>query len=164
MYLTSVQFSSVAQSCSTLCNPMNCSTPGLSVPLWLSTKPLKICLFFLFNLACSWAPKTQISKEFIRTAFQQKLVSSLRKGSTAKKNKIFCIYFSSVQFSRSVVSNSLRPHESQHARPPGPSPTPGVHSDSRPLSQWCHPAISSSTVPFSSCPQTLPASESFPMS
>ena len=74
------------------------------------------------------------------------------------------IQFSSVQFSRSVVSDSLRPHELQHARPPGPSPTPGVHSDSGPLSQWCHPAISSSVVPFSSCPQSLPASESFPMS
>ena len=66
--------------------------------------------------------------------------------------------FSSVQFSRSVVSDSLRPHEPQHARPPCPSPTPGVHSDSRPLSQWCHPAISSSVVPFSSCPQSLSAS------
>ena len=70
----------------------------------------------------------------------------------------------SVQFSCSLVSHSLRPHELQHARPPCPSPTPGVHSDSRPLSQWCHPAISSSVVPFSSCPQSLPASESFPMS
>ena len=70
----------------------------------------------------------------------------------------------SVQFSRSVVSNSLRPHESQHARPPCPSPTPRVHSDSRPSSRWCHPAISSSVIPFSSCPQSLPASESFPMS
>ena len=71
---------------------------------------------------------------------------------------------SSVQFSRSVVSNSLQPHESQHARPPCPSPTPGVHSDSRPSNRWCHPAISSSVVPFSSCPQSLPASQSFPMS
>ena len=71
---------------------------------------------------------------------------------------------SSVQFSRSVVYNSLQPHESQHTRPPCPSPTPGIHSDSRPLSQWCHPAISSSVVPFSSCPQSLPVSESFPMS
>ena len=70
----------------------------------------------------------------------------------------------SVQFSRSVVSDSSRSHESQHARPHCPSPTPGVHSDSRPLSQWCHPAISSSVVPFSSCPQSLPASGSFPMS
>ena len=72
--------------------------------------------------------------------------------------------FSSVQFSHSVVSDSLWHHESQHARPPCPSPTPGVHSDSRPSSQWCHPAISSSVVPFSSCPQSQPASESFPMS
>ena len=72
--------------------------------------------------------------------------------------------FSSIQFSRSVVSNSLWPHESQHARPPCLSPAPGVHSYSRPSSQWCHPAISSSVVPFSSCPQYLPASESFPMS
>ena len=71
---------------------------------------------------------------------------------------------SSVQFSRSVVSDSLRPHELQHARPPCPSPTPGVHSDSRPSSQWCHPAISSSVVPFSSCPQSLPALRYFPMS
>ena len=66
--------------------------------------------------------------------------------------------------SRSVVSDSLPPHESQHARTPCPSPTPGVHSDSRSSSQWCHPAISSSVVPFSSCPQSLPAPESFPMS
>ena len=71
--------------------------------------------------------------------------------------------FSSVQISRSVVSNSLRPHESQHTRPPCPSPTPGVHPDSRPSSQWCHPAISSSVVPFS-CSQSLPALGSFPMS
>ena len=70
----------------------------------------------------------------------------------------------SVQFSRSVVSNSLRPNELQHARPPCPSPTPGVHSNSCPSSWWYHPAISSSVVPFSSCPQSLPASESFPMS
>ena len=68
------------------------------------------------------------------------------------------------QNSRSVVSYSLRPHESQHARPPCPSPTPGVHSNSCPSSWWCHPAISSSVVPFSSCPQSLPASRSFPMS
>ena len=63
----------------------------------------------------------------------------------------------SVQFSRSVMSDSLWPHESQHTRPPCPSPTPRVHSDSHPSSQWCHPAISSFVVPFSSCPQYLPA-------
>ena len=73
-------------------------------------------------------------------------------------------YYCSVQFSRSVVSGSLRPHESQHARPPCPSPSPRVHSDSHTLSPWCHLDISSLVVPFSSCPQSLPASESFPMS
>ena len=73
-----------------------------------------------------------------------------------------CMY--SVQFSRSVVSDSLWPHELQHARPPCPSQTPGVYSNSCPSSQWCHPAISSSVFPFSSCPQSLQASESFPMS
>ena len=75
--------------------------------------------------------------------------------------KVFTI--ASVQFSRSVVSDSLRPHELQHARPPCPSPTPGVHSESHSSSQWCHPAIPSSVVPFSSWPHSLPASESFPM-
>ena len=71
---------------------------------------------------------------------------------------------SSVQFSRSVVSNSLHTHESQHARPSCPSPTPRVHPNPRLLSRWCHPAISSSVIPFSSFPQSLPASGSFPMS
>ena len=80
----------------------------------------------------------------------------------AERRKV--ISFSSVQFSNSVVSDSLLPYESQHARPSCPSPSPGVHSNSRPSSRWCHPAISSSVVPFFSCPQSLPASESFPMS
>ena len=72
------------------------------------------------------------------------------------------LYLSSVQFSRSVMSDSLRPlNNKQHARPPCPLPTPRVHSDSRPSSQWCHPAISSSVVPFSSCPQSFTASGSF---
>ena len=70
----------------------------------------------------------------------------------------------SVQFSLSVVSNSLQPHEPQHARLPCPSPTPGVHPNPCPLSQWCHPTISSSVVPLSSCPQSFTASGSFPMS
>ena len=89
-----------------------------------------------------------------------------------KQNKLYqCLeryslnfLLSSVQFSHSVVSNSLRPHEVQLARPPCRSLTPGIHSDSHPSSQWCHPAMSSSDVPFSSCPQSLPESESFPMS
>ena len=75
-----------------------------------------------------------------------------------------CSDFQSVQFSHSVMSNSLRPHESQHARHPSPSPTPGVYSNSCPSSHWCHPAVSFSVVPFSSCPQYLPAPGSFPIS
>ena len=74
------------------------------------------------------------------------------------------IWFSSVQFRCSVVSNSLWPHEPQHARPPCPPPTPGVHPNPCLSSWWCHPAISSSVVPFSSCPQSFQASGSFPMS
>ena len=72
--------------------------------------------------------------------------------------------FSSVQFSHSVVSDSLQPHEPQHSRPSCPSPTPGVHPNACPLSQWCHPTISSSIVPFSSCPQSFPVSGFFQMS
>ena len=71
---------------------------------------------------------------------------------------------SSVQFSCSVVSDSLWPHEAQHPRPPYPSPAPGVYPNSCPLSRWCHPTTSSSVIPFSSCPQSFPASGSFPMS
>ena len=74
------------------------------------------------------------------------------------------ISFSSVQFSRSVVSDSLWPHESQHTRPPCPPPTCRVYPNPCPSSRWCHPAISSSVVPFSSCPQSFPALGSFPMS
>ena len=72
--------------------------------------------------------------------------------------------FSSVQFSRSVVSDSLWPHEPQHARPPCPSPTPGVHPNPCRLSRWCHLTLSSSDIPFFSCPQSFPASGSFQMS
>ena len=71
------------------------------------------------------------------------------------------LLFSSVH---SVMSDSMRPHELQYARPLCPSPTPGVHPNSCPLSRWCHPAISSSVIPFSPCPQSIPASESFSMS
>ena len=78
--------------------------------------------------------------------------------------RYFLLLNSSVQFSHSVMSDSLWPHESQHARPPCPSPTPRVYPNSCPSSRWCHPAISSSVVPFSSCPHPLPGSRSFPMS
>ena len=79
--------------------------------------------------------------------------------------KVLCtVPWASAQFIRSVVFDASRLHESQHARPPCPSPTPRVYSNSCPSSRWCHPAISSSAVPFSSCPQSLPASGSFPVS
>ena len=88
----------------------------------------------------------------------------LRSAKIAKSSSLR-IYGFSIQFSSVAQSCiTLRPHELKHARPPCPSPTSGVHPNSCPLSQWCHPAISSSVVPFSSCPQSLPASESFPVS
>ena len=88
--------------------------------------------------------------------------------STSKKENsmtAFLIYLTcfQFQFSRSVISDSLRPHEPQHTRPPCPSPTPGVLPNPCPLSRWCHPTISSSIVPFSFCPQSFPASGSFQM-
>ena len=88
-------------------------------------------------------------------------ISSLVHGESFRINIITRI--SSVQISRSVVSNSLQPHEPQYARPPCPSSTPRVHPNPCPLSRWCHPTISSSVIPFS-CPQSFPASGSFPMS
>ena len=90
----------------------------------------------------------------------QTLNQSLPNMSWDRSQEITMVFWTacSVHCSRSVLSDSLRPHESQHARPLCPSPTPGVHSDSRPSSPWCHLAISSSVVPFSSCPQSLPAS------
>ena len=82
----------------------------------------------------------------------------------SQKSFFLSFYWLSVQFNCSVVSDSLQPHESQHARPPCSSPILGVHSDSRSSRQWCHPVISSSVVPFSSCLQSLPESGSFPVS
>ena len=113
---------------------------------------------------------TKVNKTYVYSLTSSCKKNTIQKGNTTCWNSgnpsqlPSQLMFSSVQFRRSVVSDSLRPHESQHTRPPCPSPTPGVHSDSRPLSQRCHPAISSSVVPFSSCPQSLPASECFPMS
>ena len=110
--------------------------------LWKCKTSLYFCIpwqHFLITPLHFWTPMMTLSTE--------KLLS---KG-------VSSVQFSSVKFSRSVMSDSLRPHESQHARPPSPSPTPGVHSDSHPSSQWCHPAISSSVVPFSSCPPIPPS-------
>ena len=106
-----------------------------------------------------------LDKKQIRVIFWFEFKMGYKAVETTCNNNAFSTgTASSVQFSHSVVTDSLQPHESQHARPPCPSPSPGVHSNSRPSSPWCPPAISSSVVPFSSCPQSLPASESFPMS
>ena len=105
---------------------------------------LSYCRGILYHLSNQGSP---LSKEYIFTQM-----------------KSSWIILSSVQFSHSVVSNSSQPHESQHAKPPCPSPTPGGYSNSCPSSRWCHPAISSSVIPFSSCPQSFPASGSFLMS
>ena len=93
----------------------------------------------------------------------QSFLISLSQGKR-NKSKISKWDLSSVQFRHSVMSDSLWPHESQHARPPCPIPTPGVHINSCASSPWCHPTISSSVIPFSSCPESLPASGSFPVS
>ena len=109
---------------------------GLPGPAWaLTLKSKSVCL--LFTILCLSPTLLTLTEGYLRLPFSEE--NQLR----------------SDQISRSVVSDSLRPHESQHARPPFPSPTPGVHWDSCPSSQWCHPAISSSVVPFSSCPQSL---------
>ena len=105
-----------------------------------------------------------INSIFVNMIFVGKIILSLNPSLPMWLQSSWLSCFSSVQFSSSVVSDSLRPHEFQHARPPCPSLTPRVHSNSRPLSRWYHPAISSSVVPFSTCPQSLPAPQSFPMS
>ena len=133
------------------CNPMDCSPPRSAVRGISQARILK-WVASSFSSGSSW-PRDQTRVSCIAGGFF----------TTEPPGKPHSL-ISSVQFSHSVVSNSLRPHELQHARPPCLSPIPRVHSDSHPSSQWCHPAISSSVVPFSSCPQSLPASESFPMS
>ena len=105
-------------------------------------------------------------REFWRFAIPLMKETDCSKSWFSQINSRFLIFgtATSVQFSRSVMSDSLQPHESQHTRPPCPSPTPEVYPNSCPSGRWCHPAIWSSIVPFSSCPQSLPASESFPTS
>ena len=122
---------------------------------WKILKEIRIADHLLRNLYAG-------QEATVRTGHGTKDWFQIGKG--VRQSYILSPCFSSVQFSHSVMSNSLWPHESQHARPPCPSTTPGVHSDSCPSSQWCHPAISSSVIPFSSFPQSLPAAESFPMS
>ena len=135
----------------------------LSLSLLFSKENLLVCLFsLLFSYSLYHLSVFFFSVLFLNCflpsaffGFSFFFLSSLLR---------WMVQFSSVQFSRSVVSDSLQPHESQHTRPPYPSPTPEVYSNSCPSSRWCHPAISSSVTPFSSCPQSLPASGSFPVS
>ena len=104
-----------------------------------------------------------MTKFILKTKISKIAITTLKK---KKRTRLDYLHYliSQLQFSCSVVSDSLQPHESQHTRPPCPSPTPGDYPNSCPSGRWCHPAISSSVVPFSSCPQSLPASRSFPMS
>ena len=135
MFSSSLIFDNLITMC-LVCSSLSLSFLGLSV----------LCgREWLFNFPC-WGSYWLLS---LQTPSQSLSLS-------------FPSQFSLAQFSCSVVSDSLWPHESQHVRPPCPSPTPGVHSDSCPSSWWCHPAISSSVVPFSSCLQSLPGSASFP--
>ena len=154
----------VVKSCLTLWNPMDCSTPGFPVLHYLP-ESVQIHIHRVDDAILPPHPLPPSSPLF----------SAICKASSDSHFAVLHSFFlgmvlitgsCSVQFS-SVTQSCLTlcdPHESQHARLPCPSPTPRVHSDSRPSSPWCHPAISSSVVPFSSCPQSLPASESFPMS
>ena len=129
--------SEVTQSCPTLCEPMDYRVHGI-----LQARILEWVAFPFSRGSSQLRDQTQVF-----------CIAGTFFASWATREAL-----SSVQFSCSVVSDSLRPHELQHARPPCPSPTPGVHSNSCPSSRWCHPAISSSVVPFSSWPQSLPAS------
>ena len=153
VHMHSVQLvSSVAQSCLTLCDPIDCSPPGSSVHEDSPVKNTGVCCHVLlqgiFPTQGLNLDPPNCGQILYLLGYQGSPTQGIR----------------SDQISHSVMSDSLQPHESQHARPPCPSPTPGVHPYSRPSSRWCHPAISSAVVLFSSCPQSLPASESFPVS
>ena len=168
------------QSWLTLCNPVDHSLPSSSVQKFsrqenfhfllqgiFPTQGSKRCLLRLLHWQAGSLPLVPPGKPKIFFLPTPKVEPSPPGWKAGILNTRPCgishYQFSSVQ-SLSCVRLFATPWITQHARPPCPSPTPGVHSDSRPSSQWCHPAISSSVVPFSSCPQSLPASGSFPMS
>ena len=133
-----------------ICWYIECSTFTVSsFRIWNSSTRIPLALFIVM------LPKPHLTSYSRMSGSTWVITPSWLSGSW----RSFLYQIRSDQISRSVMSNSLRSHESQHTRPPCPTPTHGVHWDSRPLSQWCHPAISSSVVPFSSCPQSLPASE-----
>ena len=183
-WLLLYQFSSVAQLCPTLCDPMHCSTPGFPVhhqPLdltqthvhWVvdATQPSHPVIPFCSHLEsfpASWS--FQMSQFFASGGQSIGLSVSVLPMNTQDWFPLEWTgwkpiqHCKAIQFSCSVMSDSLQPHEPQHIRPPCPSPTPRVYLNSCPLSWWCHPTISSSVVPFFSCPQSLPASGSYQMS
>ena len=145
-----------------LCNPIDCSPRGFPVHGILQARILE-WITIPFSRGSSW-PKNGIQGLLHCRQFT---VWATMEAQIVLKGLTICealVGSSSVQFSHSVVSDSLWPHGLQHARPPCPSPTPGVYPNSCPLSWWCHPTISSSIVPFTSCPQSFPASGSFQMS
>ena len=124
----------------------------------------KYCtLIHTYGIYKKWFRWTYLQGKDRDTEIENRFVDTVRRGGWDKLGEQHW-QFTSVHFSRSVVSDSLRPHESQHARPPCPSPTPGVYPNSCPLSQWYHPTISFSVICLSSCPQSFPASGAFPMS
>ena len=167
------------QSCQTLCEPIDSSPPGSPVPGILQARTLEWAAISFSNawkwkvkvrslspvwlLATPWTAAYQAPPPmgFSRQEFWSGVPSPspLRSLNQTLITQACCvsIQFSSVQFSHSVVSDSSRPRELQHARPPCPSPIPGVHPNPCPLSRWCHPTISSSVIPFSSCPRSFPA-------
>ena len=164
-----VLVSAVQRSKSTLC--MYIHIP----PSWISPLPCHHAISPLgHHRAPSWAPRIiqQVPTNYLfytrshiyTPPLLSQFISSLLPTSPCPHVCFLCLCLYSVQFSRSVMSDSLWPHKPQHARPPGPSPTPGVHPNPCPLCRWCHPTISSSVVPFSSFPQSFPASGSFQMS
>ena len=143
--------SEVTQSCPTLNDPTDCSLPGSSVHGIFQARVLE---WGAIAFSYPFPPATiNFFSKSVSLCFVSSFVSFL-----------FRFHISVSQLSRSVVSDSLRPHESQHTRPPCPSPTPGACSNPCPWSRWCRPTISSSVVPFSSCPRSLLSSGSFPVS
>ena len=154
----------VTKSCPTLCDPMNCGPPGSSVHgIFQARKPEWVAIPFSRG---SCGPQGSNLHLLHRQAGSLTLSTfQLMTNLIPLYNEtVGNIYTPDIQFSHLVMSEFVWPHGLQHARLPCPSPTPRTCGNSCPLSQWCHPAISSSVVPFSSCLQSFPASRSFPMS
>ena len=167
MVIYSLQFNSDSQSCSTLCDPMNHSTPGLPVhhQFPVSTQTHVHCIGDAIQpshpLSSPSPPAPNPNYYTKYSIFKRKYKEFSRVNLTRHSSALFS---PSVQFSRSVLFDSLWPHEPQHARSPCPSPTPGVYPNPCVLYWWCHPTVSSSVIPFSSCPQSFPEWGSFQMS